>query len=1036
MARRCAACDAEGLPRESRYCLHCGAPLAASGESGRTPDVPGYTPDHLAEVLSRRSAREGERKDVTVLVADVAGSLAMAHRLDPEELHALMDGFFALALDAVHAERGTLNQFRGDGFMALFGAPVARPEHARDAVRAALAIARAAEDYTRQVQTRYGLPFVLRMGIHTGAVWVGSIGDRLRRDYTAEGPTVGLAVRLEQAAGPGEILISAETARRVRESFALRPVGPLPLRGSPEPVEAFVVAGPVAVGAGAGADAAEGVPFTGRSAELAQALAGIESVPPGAAGWVELVGESGIGKSRLARELRLRDGGIWLQALCRESSESRAYDVWLELLRGGGDDERVRRAVRVLEGSEGAAEPGECEAAVRNALEALAPAGRPLSIALEDAQWMDPCSWRLAQALVARPPPGGIRFLVTRRSDHGAFLDAPPSCVRIALAPLAPEHAEAIARAVLSGCEDPASLAALAAERGDGHPLYVLELARALAEGGEELRDAARLEASWRRARLHLPTTLRGVIAARIDALPERAKRLLEIAAVIGGPFDAAFLARVAAEEREEVEEGLAVLRERSLLVSHGATLDFGHGLHREVAYEQVLLARRCRLHRRCAALLEEAPGADSADAASEIGRHYDQAGEPRLAARALARAGEGYLGLLAAREAVSHLRRAWELVHAPLVAGADPSLRLRIGLALGRALNSLDRAGEASSVLEALEPDDLPGSDRARLAEAWIEGAWVRFSESGEVARPLALLERGLALAGEARGLEGRAHAYRIRICHLDGAVGEAAESARRVTELATAAGERFGVAFGLGNEGYVLCDAGLLDRARECCEEALALAREARHEVATALAAGWLAKVHAFRGDTGAALHAAELARELGRRTAQEGAVYNAEIWTGYVHLLQDEPKRALEVLDRLAEINARWPTTLDWMALARLEAGRLDEAAALARRCLDAEPPRLVRIRALRTLGLALGLAKHPDREAAERAMSEALGLALELGLRPHVADVQQAFAELCRRVGDERRAAYYDARAEREWEACGMRLHVERARAGRG
>ena len=1033
MARRCAACDAGGLPRESRYCLHCGAPLPASGEDGRTPDVPGYTPDHLAPVLSRRSAREGERKDVTVLVADVAGSLAMAHRLDPEELHALMDGFFALALDAVHAERGTLNQFRGDGFMALFGAPIARPDHARDAVCAAFTIARAAEGYTHQVQARYGLPFVLRMGIHTGAVWVGSIGDGLRRDYTAEGLTVGLAVRLEQAAGPGEILISAETARRVRESFALRAVGPLPLRGSPQSVEAFVVVGPVAIGARA--DAAEGVPFTGRAAELARALAAIESVPPGAAGWVEVVGESGIGKSRLARELRLRDGGIWLQARCRESSESRAYDVWLELLRGGCDDERVRRAVRMLEGGEGAAEPSACEAAVRTALEALAPIGRPLSVALEDAQWMDASSWRLVQSLVASPPPAGIRFLVTRRSDHGVFLDAPPNCVRIALAPLPPEHAQAIARALLSRCEDPAALAALAAERGGGHPLYVLEIARVLAEGGEELRDTARLEASWRRARLHLPTTLRGVIAARIDALPERAKRLLEIAAVIGGPFDEAFLARVAAEEREEAEDGLAILKERSLLVSQGAMLDFGHALHREVAYEQVLLARRCRLHRRCAALLEEAPGAHGADAASEIGRHYDQAGEPRLAARALARAGEGYLGLLAAREAVSHLRRAWELVHAPLVAGADPSLRLRIGLALGRALNSLDRAGEASSVLEALDPDELSGSDRIRLAEAWIEGAWVRFSESGEVTRPRALLERGLALAGDTRELAVRAHVYRIRICHLDGSVGEAAESARRVTELATAAGERFGIALGLGNEGYVLCDAGRLDRARACCEEALALAREARHEVASALAAGWLAKVHAFRGDTDAALRAAELARDLGTRTAQAGAVYNAELWTGYVHLLRDEPKRALEVLERLAEINARWPTTLDWMALARLETGRLDEAAALARRCLAAEPPRLVRIRALRTLGLALGLAKHPDREAAERAMGEALGLALEFGLRPHVADVQQAFAELCQRAGDERRAAYYGARAEREWEACGMRLHVERARAGR-
>src|SRR5690606_28734222 len=184
MTFRCTCCGADGLPAESRFCLRCGAPLGAAAQAAA------YTPDHLAAVLARRSAREGERKQVSVLVADIAGSLAMAHRLDPEDLHALMDGLFALALDAVHAERGTINQFRGVGFMALFGAPLARPHHARDAVRAALAIRRAAEGSARLVDERFGVPLLLRVGIHSGPVWVGSIGDRLRRDYTAEGPTV------------------------------------------------------------------------------------------------------------------------------------------------------------------------------------------------------------------------------------------------------------------------------------------------------------------------------------------------------------------------------------------------------------------------------------------------------------------------------------------------------------------------------------------------------------------------------------------------------------------------------------------------------------------------------------------------------------------------------------------------------------------------------------------------------------------------------------------------------------------------------
>src|SRR5690606_19286261 len=268
---------------------------------------------HLSRVLARRSAREGERKEVTVLVADVAGSLAMAHRLDPEDMHALMDGFFALALDAVHAECGTLNQFRGDGFMALFGAPAARPHHAREGVRAALAIRRAAEAYSRSVRARFGVPLALRMGVHSGPVWVGSIGTDLRRDYTAEGPTVGIAVRLEQSAGPGQILVSADTARRVAGAFTPRPAGARTLRGTPQPVEAYeVVAEAADEEAIALSEGAGDVPFTGRAAEIARGLQRLEAVGAGEAACVEIIGEPGVGKSRLALEMRLRTAGPWL----------------------------------------------------------------------------------------------------------------------------------------------------------------------------------------------------------------------------------------------------------------------------------------------------------------------------------------------------------------------------------------------------------------------------------------------------------------------------------------------------------------------------------------------------------------------------------------------------------------------------------------------------------------------------------------------------------------------------------------------------
>jgi class 3 adenylate cyclase len=1035
MSPACGRCGAAELPPASRFCLHCGAPLAEPEERAAGAGS-SYTPPHLESVLASGSARDGERKDVTVLVADVAGSLAMAHRLDPEDLHALMQGFFSLAMEAVHAEHGTLNQFRGDGFMALFGAPRARAGHALHAVRAALEVRRRAEDYGESVRARYGVPLVLRMGVHTGPVWVGAIGGDLRRDYTVEGPTAGIAVRLEQAAGPGRILVSEQTAQRLGALVELRALGTFEAHGAPEPLAAFEVLARGRYETAFDAERARGLaPFAGRSSELAKLASSLAPVAPGTARWVEIVGEPGVGKSRLAHELRTRDGGAWLEGRAHEQKGAHAYAFWLDLLgrwSAAGDPPADAPALaRQLEGREGSPEPPACESALRRLLES-APGEGPVTILVEDAQWIDGSSLRLARRLLDEPPARGVRFLATVRPEGVPPTDASWPGERLVLGALDREHALQIALAVLAGSPDPEPLAALAAERGGGNPLFVLELARALREGDDELRASARLETAWRRTPARLPATLRDVIASRIDALPAPEKRALQVAAVIGRGFPRRFLERIAGDDEASLGERSAALVERGLLVESGDQLDFAHALHREVAYEQMLRGRRRELHRRCAAVLEAEGDAGAPARAAEIGLHHDRAGEAARAARAYARAGEGHLALFAAREAAVQLRRAWEIANESRQA-VDANLSLRIALALARALNTLDRAEEAGAVLEALGPAGAAGEDRARLAEAWIESAWVRFCAGAAPARTLALLERGMELAAGKVELEARAHAYRIRICHLDGAIGRAAESARRVVEIATGAGERFGVVFGLGNEGYVRCDAGEIERAHRLCAEACALAREPRHEVALALASGWLAKAQVFRGDGEAALETAAEARELGSRSGQVSAVYNADLWTGAAWLLLGQPKRAAQAFERLAETNDSWSTTRDWLALACLETGRFDEAIELARGCLASEPPRLVRLRALRTLGRALALARREEGDPAERALGEALGLALELELRPHAAETFFALADLCRRQGHEKRAAYYADRATSTFEACGMATHARLARA---
>src|SRR5439155_25465123 len=244
LARACAGCGAE-LPDGARFCDACGASVAGPVAAKPASPSPGsYTPRHLVEkILTSRGAVEGERKQVTVLFADVAGFTSLSARVDPEELHGIMDGCFQRVLEAVHRYEGTVNQFTGDGVMALFGAPIAHEDHAVRAVAAALAIQKALGGYAADLRRERGLEFGLRIGLNTGPVVVGKIGDDLRMDYTAQGETVNLAARLQQAGQAGGVLVSEATHRLVNRDFVTEDRGELTVKGFDRPVRAFVVTG-------------------------------------------------------------------------------------------------------------------------------------------------------------------------------------------------------------------------------------------------------------------------------------------------------------------------------------------------------------------------------------------------------------------------------------------------------------------------------------------------------------------------------------------------------------------------------------------------------------------------------------------------------------------------------------------------------------------------------------------------------------------------------------------------------------------------
>src|SRR5581483_7268996 len=265
-----------------------------------------YTPRHLAEqILTSRAALEGERKQVTVLFVDCVGFTALSARLDPEDVHTIMDGCFQHLLDAVHRYAGTVNQFTGDGIMALFGAPIAHEDHAVRAVAAALAIQKAVRQYADRLRLERGLEFAVRLGLNTGPVVVGKIGDDLRMDYTAQGETVNLAARLQGAAPAGDILISEATHRLVSGYFLTTDAGEFQLKGLDQPIRAFAVTGQRSRRARFDVAVERGLtPLGGRARELATLRDYFDRARSGRGQVVSVVGEAGVGKSRLVYELR------------------------------------------------------------------------------------------------------------------------------------------------------------------------------------------------------------------------------------------------------------------------------------------------------------------------------------------------------------------------------------------------------------------------------------------------------------------------------------------------------------------------------------------------------------------------------------------------------------------------------------------------------------------------------------------------------------------------------------------------------------
>ena len=644
----CTECNAENSPGD-RFCGECGkqldSPQTSSPIDYSRPQT--YTPKFLADkILTSRSSIEGERKLVTVLFADVANYTSVAEKLDPEEVHQIMDGCFRILMNEIHGYDGTINQFTGDGVMALFGAPLAHEDHAQRACYAALSFQKALADYGERVKKQYGMNFQIRVGLNSGPVVVGSIGDDLRMDYTAIGDTTNLASRMQTMAKPGGVLVSAQTYKLCKDYFEFKPLGKLQVKGKQEPQEAFELIQTGIVKTRFGASVAKGLtPFAGRKTSMAALMGPYEEVKAGSGQVVGIMGEPGVGKSRLLLEFRNllpKDEYGYLEGRCLQYGSSTAYLPMLDLLRGYFDikagepepsvkkkiagkailfDEQSREtlipiqdllSLQVEDNAYLQLEPKQKKEKIFEALRGWLikeSEHKSLIIAIEDLHWIDKTTEEFFGHMVGWVPNAKILLLLLYRPEYVPPWANQSNYHRIALNQLNPQTSSELVKAILKEGEPSPEILDLILGKAEGNPLFMEELTGSLLENGTIQKKNHQYVLSGKASEIVVPDTIQGIIAARMDRLEENLKRIMQAASVIGREFAFRILQAIL-KMREELKSHLLTLQRLELIYEKRLYPEleyiFKHALIQEVAYGSLFLKRRKEIHEDIGKAIEE----------------------------------------------------------------------------------------------------------------------------------------------------------------------------------------------------------------------------------------------------------------------------------------------------------------------------------------------------------------------------------------------------------------------------------------------
>ena len=674
-----------------------------------------YTPQHLAEriraeqaAMESRGAADGERKTITALFADLKGSTALIEGLDPEDARAIIDPALQLMMDAVHRYDGYVAQALGDGIFALFGAPIAHEDHPQRALYAALRMQEEMRHYAERLRAEGGAPLQMRVGINTGEVVVRSIRkDDLHTDYVPVGHSTNLAARMEQLANPGSIVVTEQTHKLTDGYFNFQALGKTQVKGAEEPIPIFEVTGAGPLRTRLQVSARRGLSrFVGRHAELDQMQQALAHAKEGHGQIVGVMGEPGLGKSRLFYEFKRTSqaGCLVLEAFAVSHGKGSPYLPLIELLKeyfqiGPSDEERQRRQKvigqvleldRSLEDilpylfsllgvEEEHSSLQQMDAQIRrtrtfDALKKLflrESLNQPLLLIFEDLHWIDTETQGFLDTLSESVASAQLLLLVNYRPEYRHEWGTKTYYTQLRLAPLGTEEAQELLTFLLgtdvgaTGRSPLQALKQLILERTDGTPFFMEEVVQTLVEEGALSGDRGHYRLETTPTELHISPTVQGVLAARIDRLTAAEKELLQQLSVIGRQFPASLVKHVVAQSEEDLYRVLSSLQAKEFLYEQPAFPEseylFKHALTQEVAYGTVLQEQRKTLHERTGQAIEGLYRMSVGDHYSELAHHYSHSDNTEKAVEYLGLAGHQAVQRSANEEAVRHFTTALE---------------------------------------------------------------------------------------------------------------------------------------------------------------------------------------------------------------------------------------------------------------------------------------------------------------------------------------------------------------------------------------